>query len=122
MIIITKPNKVKVKDLIKSEEWNKIVDGLTEIENILNNFFGNLDFGKVENIDSSKIGTYTFTINFNKTFTRIPKVFLSTENLDMSVEINYTCTNVSLTSFNLIVKVIRPRANTFFNMNWLAIA
>jgi len=122
MIIITKPSKVKVKDLIKSEEWNKIVDGFIEIENILNDFFGNLDFGKVENIDTSKVGTYTFTVNFNKTFSRIPKVFLSPENLDMNVEINYTCTNVSLTGFNLIVKVIRPRANTFFNMNWLAIA
>jgi hypothetical protein len=125
MVIISKPPRVNPKEIIKSSTINTIIQALEEIENYLNSSIqvvqDHIEYGKVSNIPTSSIGTLIYNINFNKSFTSPPYVFISLENLDPDVDVNVFVSNVSTTGFSLNVKVIRKRTNTYCNVNWLAI-
>jgi len=126
MAFITKPERVNPKELIKSETINKIIQGLEDVENYLENLTVQLpftvDFGKVENIPTNQVGTFTYQVSFNKTFNTIPYIFLTVENLNDKVDVNIWVSNASVNGFILNVKVIRARPNSYCNVNWMAIA
>lgn len=125
MSFIPKPNRVNPKEIIKSETINTIINALEIIETYLENKFyritDHLEYGKITNIDTSRIGAYTYNITFNKPFTNVPYVFLSVEDLDPNVDINFSAQNVSTNGFQILVKVIRVRQNTYCSINWFAI-
>ena len=125
MSFIPKPNRVNPKEIIKSETINTIINALEIIETYLENKFyritDHLEYGKITNIDTSSIGAYTYNITFNKPFTNVPYVFLSVEDLDPNVDINFSAQNVSTNGFQILVKVIRVRQNTYCSINWFAI-
>jgi hypothetical protein len=125
MIIISKPPRVNPREIIKSSTINTIIQGLEEIENYLNSLTqvvqDHIEYGKVSNIPTSSIDTLIYNIQFNKPFTSPPYVFTSLENLDPNTDVNVFVSDVSTTGFTLNVKVIRKRANTYCNVNWLAI-
>jgi len=125
MSFVTKPDKVHPKDLIKSDTINKIITGLEDIESYLENrinyLLDHLEYGKVTNIPTINNTILTYNITFAKKFTNNPFVFLTVENLDPDVDISYWVSNVSTTGFTLNVKVIKKRANTYVNVNWLAL-
>ena len=125
MVFVTKPERVNPKELIKSETINKIIQGLEDTERYLENVIGflidHLEYGKVENIPTNAIGTFTYAITFTKQFTNLPYIFLTIENLNDRVDVNVWVSDVTTTSFNLVVKVIRVQPNTFCNVNWLAL-
>lgn len=125
MSFIPKPNRVNTKEIIKSETINTIISALEIIENYLENFVSivkdHLEYGKIMNIDTSSIGTYIYDITFNKPFTNVPYVFLSTENLDPNVDISISAKNVSTNGFQIMVKTIRVHRNTYCHINWFAV-
>jgi hypothetical protein len=125
MSFIPKPNRVNPKEIIKSETINTIINALEVIENYLENFVSvvkdHLEYGKVVNIDTSRVGTYTYDITFNKPFTNVPYVFLSAEDLDPNVDILFSAQNVSTNGFQIMVKVIRRRIGTYCSINWFAV-
>jgi glutathionyl-hydroquinone reductase len=125
MSFIPKPNRVNPKEIIKSETINTIISALEVIENYLENRFflitDHLEYGKLTNIDTSRVGTFTYNITFSKPFTNKPYVFLSVENLDPNVDINVSAQNVSTNGFQILVKVIRVRQNTYCQINWFAV-
>jgi len=125
MAFITKPERVKPKDVIKAETINQIIQGLEDVENYLENIVkvveDHIEYGKVKNIPTDRTGTYTYQITFKKQFTDIPYIFLTIENLDADVDINIWVSNVTTTSFTLNVKVISVRPNTYCNVNYLAL-
>jgi len=125
MSFIPKPNRVNPKEIIKSETINTIINALEIIETYLENKFyritDHLEYGKITNIDTSSIGAYTYNITFNKPFTNVPYVFLSVEDLDPNVDINFSAQNVSTNGFQILVKVIRVRQNTYCSINWFAV-
>jgi len=125
MAFITKPERVNPKDIIKSETINKLIQGLEDVENYLERMTliisDHLEYGKVENIPTDRVGTYTYPIDFQKAFGNNPYVFLTVENLDPNVDVNIWVSNTSITGFTLNVKIIRVRPNTFCSVNWLAL-
>jgi hypothetical protein len=125
MTFVTKPNRVNPKELIKSETINKIIQGLEDIENFLENTVrvvnDHIEFSKVENISTNITTLQTFNVVFSKPFSSNPFVFLTIENLNVNVDLKFWVSNVTTTSFTLNVKVLIPRPNTFINVNWLAL-
>jgi hypothetical protein len=125
MVIISKPQKVNPREIIKSSTINTIIQGLQDVEDYINSKLqllqDHIEYGKVSGIPTSSNDTLTYNVQFNKPFTSSPYVFISIENLDPNVDVNVFVSNVSTTGFTLNVKVIRLRTNTYCNVNWLAI-
>ena len=125
MSFVTKPDKVQYKGLIKSETINKIIQGLEDIENYLENIptlvTDHLEYGKVSNIPTDNNIVLTYDITFTKQFTNNPFIFLTIENLNPDVDLAIWVSNVTTTGFTLNVKIIKKKANTYVNVNWLAL-
>jgi hypothetical protein len=125
MSFIPKPNRVNPKEIIKSETINTIISALEVIENYLENFVSvvndHLEYGKITNIDTSSVGTFTYDVTFNKPFTDVPYVFLSVEDLDPNVDITFSAKNVSTNGFQIMVRVLRRRGGTRCSINWFAV-
>jgi hypothetical protein len=125
MSFVTKPDKVNPKELIKSETINKIIQGLEDIENYLesrdNCLIDNLEYDKVTNIPTDNNTVLTYDITFTKQFTNNPFIFLTIENLNPDVDLAIWVSNVTTTGFTLNVKIIKKKANTYVNVNWLAL-
>jgi hypothetical protein len=125
MSFVTKPSKVNPKELIKSETINKIIQGLEDIENYLdsrdNYLIDHLEYDKVTNIPTDNNTVLTYDITFTKQFTNNPFIFLTIENLNPDVDLAIWVSNVTTTGFTLNVKIINKKANTYVNVNWLAL-
>jgi hypothetical protein len=125
MSFVTKPDKVQYKGLIKSETINKIIQGLEDIESYLesrNNYLiDHLEYDKVTNIPTIDNTILTYDITFTKQFTNNPFVFLTVENLSPDVDLAIWVSNISTIGFTLNVKIIKKKAGTYVNVNWLAL-
>jgi hypothetical protein len=125
MGFVTKPDKVHPKELIKSDTINKIIQGLEDIESYLesriNYLLDHLEYGKVTNIPTNDNTVLTYDITFTKQFTNNPFIFLTVENLNPDVDLAIWVSNVTTTGFTLNAKVIKKKANTYCNVNWLAL-
>lgn len=126
MVTITKPNFVQPKTKILAEDINKIIQGLIDTENYLNSLQitekYQIEYGKVENISTSRVGHYTFNVTFSKSFEKIPVVMFSIENLNPDVDLNIWVSNLTKNGFTLNVRVIRMKTNSYCNVMWLALA
>jgi hypothetical protein len=125
MSFVTKPDKVQYKGLIKSDTINKIITGLEDIESYLENrisyLIDHLEYGKVTDIPTDDNTVLTYDITFTKQFTNSPFIFLTVENLSPDVDLVIWVSNVTTTGFTLNVKIIKKKANTYCNVNWLAL-
>jgi hypothetical protein len=125
MSFVTKPDRVQYKGLIKSETINKIIQGLEDIENYLESrlsyIIDHLEYDKVTNIPTDNNTVLTYDITFAKQFTNSPFIFLTLENLSPDVDLAIWVSNVTTTGFTLNVKIIKKKANTYVNVNWLAL-
>jgi hypothetical protein len=125
MTFVTKPDRVHPKELIKSDTINKIITGLEDIENYLESrlsyIIDHLEYGKVTNIPTNDNTVLTYDITFAKQFTNSPFIFLTIENLNPDVDLAIWVSNVTTTGFTLNVKIIKKKANTYVNVNWLAL-
>lgn len=126
MSFITKPTFVEPKTKILASDINKIIQGLIDTENYLENVLGlvtdHIEYGKVQNVNTSNNGIFTYQISFSKQFTNLPVVLLTLENVDVDVDLMVWVSNVTLSGFVLNVKVIKKKANTSCNVSYLAVA
>ena len=125
MAFITKPERVNPKELIKSETINKIIQGLEDIESYLESrisfLIDHLEYGKVFNIPTDNNIVLTYPISFQKAFSNLPFIFLTVENLNPDVDLAIWVSDVTTSSFKLNVKIIKKKANTYCDVNWLAL-
>ena len=126
MTFITKPNFVQPKTKILAEDINKIIQGLIDTENYLENLVriveDHIEYGRIVNIPTGDTGLLTYNITFSKPFTSPPRIFLGLENMHIDVNIKpLYVTNISNTGFTLNVYVVKKKAGTSINVTWLAI-
>jgi hypothetical protein len=116
------PSRLNPKDKWTSANWNKAVDVLEKLSSINGLLLDHIEMGKVENIDTSRVGIVSGSVSFSRPFEQMPFVFLAIEDVDTDVLIaSFWCSNVSLNGFDYNIKITRPRPNTTCKLNWLVI-
>lgn len=109
-------------DKVSSSEWNIFINNFKEIEERLNFQERRIQYGVVENIDTSKVGIQSGNVVFESPFTKIPIVMLTLENLDGGIQLKTVwVSNRSNSGFTWNLFVLVPKARTTCNILWVAI-
>ena len=120
MVTITEYRKKG--DKVSSSEWNAFIDNFKELDERLVSQEKRVQYGLVENIDTSKPGIRNGNVNFAYAFNKIPFVTLALENLDEGVQVKPPwIVNRSINGFTWNLFVLVPKRETSCNLLWLAI-
>ena len=120
MVVITEYRKKG--DKVSSSEWNVFIDNFKELDERTVFQEKRVQYGTVENIDTSKIEIQTGNIVFAYPFSKIPIVMLTLENLDGGIQLKTVwVSNRSINGFTWSLFILVPRPNTKCNILWVAI-
>jgi hypothetical protein len=120
MVTITEYRKKG--DKVSSSEWNVFIDNFKEIEERLKFQERRIQYGIVENIDTSKIGIQSGNVTFSYPFSKIPIVMLTLENLDGGIQLKTVwVSNRSVNGFTWNLFILVPKPKTTCNILWVAI-
>jgi hypothetical protein len=112
----------KKGDKVSSSEWNAFIDNFKELDERLASQEKRVQYGLVENIDTSKSGIRNGNVNFAYSFDKIPVVTLALENLDEGVQVKPPwIANRSINGFTWNLFVLVPKRETNCNLLWLAV-
>jgi hypothetical protein len=120
MVTITEYRKKG--DKVSSSEWNIFIDNFKEIEERLAFQERRIQYGIIENIDTSKIGIQSGNVTFSYPFSKIPIVMLTLENLDGGIQLKTIwVSNRSVNGFTWNLFILVPKPKTTCNILWVAI-
>jgi hypothetical protein len=120
MVTITEYRKKG--DKVSSSEWNVFIDNFKEIEERLSFQEKRIQYGVIENIDTSKIGIQSGNVAFSYPFSKIPIVILTLENLDGGIQLKTAwVSNRSVDGFTWNIFILVSKPKTTCNILWVAI-